>query len=148
MKEVTTLVGRGLTGVAGRFIDNDDSNFVLAAPTAEHLLSLAERFGLANNPAKNKPVHITGLDPDTERTAEQIADQKTKLASDAVAYILNRAIEDDALMNLIGNGTATFEKLTHAYAAVFNEPLQDVVDFFSKVPGARALPLRGPGYYV
>lgn len=52
--------------------------------------------------------------------------EKLALAKDAVAHVLNAIADDPRKYYLLGPATGSFDKLTKAAAALFDEPLDEV----------------------
>jgi hypothetical protein len=64
-------------------------------------------------------------------------EQKLKLCKDALYYVLIRIRDDKKVAYLLGAGTETFSRLTSAYAAVMDEPVDTIRELI--IPGSAAL---------
>jgi hypothetical protein len=53
-------------------------------------------------------------------------EEQIEKSKKAISHVLNRLREDDALRYQLGFGTQSFELLTEAAAALFDEPVEQV----------------------
>jgi hypothetical protein len=61
--------------------------------------------------------------------------EKIEKEQRAVAHVLNRIREDEGTRRQIGFGTQSFELLTEAAAALFDEPVEGVREHFGGITG-------------